>query len=161
MAGNPDNIIIGAAVVSVAGTDIGYTRGGTTVRYESTSVDVDADQANGIVRKARAMERMYVSFNLLEVSLEQMRIAMMFPSASLVGGNTLTFGYNGSCWTDEVALSLVGAGPSCGTRTFTFPKAVSLGTREYKMMRDAPVEFTVEFEVLKDASGNFGTAIDS
>jgi hypothetical protein len=160
MAVNANNILIGAATVSLNGTDVGYTRGGTTVRYESTAVDVDADQTNGIVRKGRAMERQYVVVRLLEVSLEQMRVAMMFPSANL-SGSTLTLGYNGSCWTDEVAIVLVGPGPDCGTRTFSFTKGVSLGTREYNMQRDNPVEYEVELEILKDSSGNFGSITDS
>lgn len=160
MAVNANNILVGAATVSLNGADIGYTRGGTTVRYESTPVDVDADQANGIVRKGRAMERTYVVIRMLEVSLEQLRLAMMLPSANL-SGSTLTLGYNGSCWTDEVSVSLVGPGPSCGTRTFAFTKGVSMGTREYTMTRDNPVEYEVELEVLKDSSGNFGTVIDS
>jgi len=160
MAVNANNILIGSATVALNGTDVGYTRGGTTVRYESTPVDVDADQANGIVRKGRAMERQYVVIRLLEISLEQMRVAMMLPSANL-SGSTLTLGYNGSCWTDEVTITLVGPGPNCGTRTFAFTKGVSLGTREYTMARDAPAEYEVEIEVLKDATGNFGTIIDS
>ena len=160
MAVNANNILIGAATVTLNGVDVGYTRGGTSVRYESESVDVDADQANGIVRKGRAMERQYVTIRLLEVSLEQMRIAMMFPSASL-SGSTLTLGYNGSCWTDEITVVLVGPGPNCGTRTFSFTKGVSLGTREYTMARDNPVEYEVELEILKDTSGNFGTVTDS
>ena len=159
MAVNADNILIGAATVSLNGTDIGYTQGGTTVRYESTPVDVDADQANGIVRKGRAMERTNVIVRLLEVSLEQLRLAMMLPSANL-SGSTLTLGYNGSCWTDEVSITLVGPGPNCGTRTFTFTKGVSMGTREYNMQRDAPTQFEVDMEVLKDSSGNFGTITD-
>ena len=84
----------------------------------------------------------------------------MLPSANL-SGSTLTLGYNGACWTDEVAIVLVGPGPSCGTRTFTFTKGVSMGTREYNMQRDAATQFEVEIEVLKDSSGNFGTIVDS
>ena len=53
MAGNADNILIGAAVVNVNGTDIGFTKNGQTIRYKPEFVDVVADQANGVVRKAR------------------------------------------------------------------------------------------------------------
>ncbi len=62
---------------------------------------------------------------------------------------------------DEVAITLVGTGLNCGTRTFTFPKAVTFGEREYTMQREEPVQFEVEFEILKDANGEFGTIVDS
>ena len=160
MANNADNILIGSATVSVNGIEIGYTQGGTTVAYDTEFVDVDADQANGIVRKGRSMERMYVRFNLLEVSLDQMRIAMMLPTVNL-SGSVLTLGYNDACWVAENVISLVGPGPSCGTRTFSLPKAVSFGSKEYGMTRDSATMYAVEMEVLKDTSGNFGTITDS
>ena len=53
MANDATKIIIGAATVSVGGTDVGYTKGGVTVRYEPEFIDVIADQAVGVVKKAR------------------------------------------------------------------------------------------------------------
>lgn len=160
MAGNADNIIIGAAQVFVGGVDVGFTKGGTSVRYEMEQIEVMADQAVGVVRKARSLERMYVSTTLLEVTLEQLRTAFMQPTANLSGA-TLTVGYNDSCWVDEVALSLVSSSPSCGTRTWSFAKCVTFGEREYNMQREEEVAFEVEFEVLKNADGEFGTVVDS
>jgi hypothetical protein len=107
------------------------------------------------------MEKMFVVTNVLEITLERLRQAFMLPSAHLVGGTSLTLGYNNSCWVDEVALSLVGKSPGCGTRTWTFSKCVTFGTREYNMQRDEPTVFEIEFEALKDSSGNFGTVVDS
>ena len=74
---------------------------------------------------------------------------------------TLTIGYNNSCWTDELAIILVGPGPNCGTRTATFAKCVSMGTREYNMQREEATVLEVEFEVLKQTDGSFGTIVDS
>jgi len=158
--GNANNIIIGAASVSIGGTDVGFTTGGASWRYEPTFIDVEADQAVGVVRKGRSLERMFVTTTLLEVTLEQIRLATMQPQGNL-SGQTLTLGYNNSCWTDEVAIVLTGVGPNCGTRVFTFTKCVAMGNREYNMSREEPVQFEVEFEVLKDSSGNFGTVVDS
>lgn len=160
MAGNADNIIIGAATVSVGGSDVGYTKGGTSVRYEQEQVDVMADQAVGVVRKARSLERMYVTTTMLEVTLAQLRRAFMLPTASLTG-STLTLGYNDSCWVDEVTIVLVGKSPSCGTRTWTFANCVTFGEREYNMQREEETAFEVEFEILKNSSGNFGTVVDT
>jgi hypothetical protein len=160
MAGNADNIIIGAAEVQIDGSDVGYTKGGVTVRYEPEFIDVMADQAVGVVRKARSLERMFVVTTLLEVTLEQIRRAFMLPSANLVG-QTLTLGYNNACWVDELAITLIGSGTSCGTRTFSLTKCVTFGTREYNMQREEETAFEVEFECLKDSNGNFGTIVDS
>jgi len=160
MANDATKIIIGAATVSVGGTDVGYTKGGVTVRYEPEFIDVIADQAVGVVKKARSLERMYVTTTLLQVSLSDIRKSFMQPSAQL-SGSTLTLGYNNSCWVEEVAIVLTGKGPSCGTRTFTFSKCITFGTREYAMTREEEVAFEVEFEVLKAADGTFGTIADA
>lgn len=160
MAGNADNIIIGAAQVKFDGTDVGYTKGGTTFRYEPEFIDVMADQAVGVVRKARSLERAYVKTTLLEVTLSQIRRAFMFPTGNL-SGSTLTLGYNNTCWTEETAIVLITVSPSCGTRTWTFARCVAFGTREYNMTRDEETAFEVEFEILKDSNGHFGTCVDS
>jgi len=160
MAGNADNIIVGAATIAIDGSDIGFTKGGVTVRYEMVQLEVMADQAVGVVRKARSSERMYVSTTMLEVTLQQLRRAFMLPLAQLTG-DTLTLGYNDSCWVDEVAIVIVGKSPNCGTRTFTFSKCVTFGEREYSMQREEETAFEVEFECLKDSNGHFGTIVDS
>ena len=160
MAGNADNIIIGAAEVLLGGIDVGFTKGGAVVRYEQEQVEVMADQAVGVVRRARSLERMFVTTTMLEVTLERLRVAFMLP-ANHLDNNTLTLGYNDSCWVDEVAVTLIGKSPGCGTRTWTFPKTVTFGEREYSMVREEETAFEVEFEVLKDALGNFGTVIDT
>jgi hypothetical protein len=153
------DILIGSATVQLNGADIGYTRGGVMWRIDSEHVDIDADQAVGIVRVARAMERAYVEFSMIELTLENMRIAMMLPTANLVG-SVLTLGYNSPCWVDEIEVILTGPGPSCGDRVATFPRCVAKGQREYSMKRDAAAEFKVTFEALKDTDGNFGTIED-
>lgn len=161
MAGDATKIIVGAATVSVGGTDVGYTKGGVTVRYEPEFIEVIADQAVGVVKKARSLERMYVTTTLLQVSLDEVRKSFMLPSAQLTSGSTLTLGYNNACWVEEVAIVIVGKGPNCGTRTFNFTKCITFGTREYAMTREEEVAFEVEFEVLKNPDGNFGTIIDT
>ena len=56
MTANPNNIILGAAVVQIDSTDVGYTKGGTNVRYEPEYVDVVGDQSVGVVKKFRSNE---------------------------------------------------------------------------------------------------------
>jgi len=158
--GTADNIIVGAADITINGVDIGFTTGGATFRYEPEFLEIIADQSVGVVRKARTLERSFVTTTLLEVTLERIRQAFMQPAVNL-SGSTLTLGYNNACWVDELAIVLTGSSPGCGTRTFTFSKCVAMGTREYNMQRDEATAFEVEFEVLKDANGEFGTIVDS
>jgi len=160
MVANADNVIVGAATVSIDAADVGYTKGGVTIRYEPEYVDVAADQAVGIVKKARSLERMYIVTTLLEVTLLRIRQAFNYPAANL-SGSTLTLGYNNSCANNEHEIILVGVGPSCGVRTFTLYRCVSMGSVEYAMSREEEIAFEVEFEVLKNASGNFGQIVDA
>lgn len=155
-----NNIIIGAASVSVNGSDVGYTMGGTTVRYEPEVRDIMADQALGVVRKSRTSERMYVTTTILEITLAQLRLAFMIPTAQLAGSTYLTLGYSDACWVEESSLILTGKSPGCGTRTFTFSKVTTLNSKEYNMTREEETAFEVEFECLKDEFGNFGTVVD-
>jgi len=162
MAGNSNNIIVGSAQVLLDSVDVGFTIGGTTVRYEPEVREVFADQAVGVVRKARTSERMFVTTTMLEVTLVQLRRAFMLPQANYSSGtSTLTLGYNSACWVEEFELILIGVGPTCGTRTWTFGTVTTLNQKEYNMTREEETAFEVEFECLKNASGNFGTVVDS
>jgi len=159
MAGNADNILVGAAVVQIDTVDVGYTKGGTTVRYEPEYVDVMADQAVGVVKKARSLERMYVVTTLLEITLTRIQQAFNQPAANL-SGSTLLLGYNNSCTINEHGIVLIGVGPECEVRTFTLFRCVAMGTREYNMSREEETAFEVEFECMKNASGIFGHIVD-
>ena len=167
---NASNIIVCSASISLDGgggaVDIGYTIGGTTVRYEPEVREVYADQAVGVVRKARTSERMYVTTTMLEVTLVQLRRAFMLPAANYSSGtSTLYLGYNNACWTEEFKMVLTGVGPGCGTRTFTFERVTTLNEKEYNMTREEETAFEVEFECLKTQvagqNGRFGTIVDS
>lgn len=160
MAANANNIITGVGVVTIDATDVGYTEGGIQVRHTSDFLDVIADQAIGVVKKFRTLERMFLKFTMMEVTLANIRAATMQPSSNL-SGSTLTLGYNDACWVDELAIVIVGSGPSCGTRTWTFPKCVVTGERSIEMKRDAAQMLELELEILKDASGVFGDVEDS
>jgi len=56
---------------------------------------------------------------------------------------------------------LITVGPNCAARTITFPTVVAVGEKEYAMSKEDPVQFEVEFEVLKAADGSFGTMVDA
>lgn len=154
-----DNILIGAASITIDNNDIGYTKGGTTLRYEPEYVDVMADQAVGVVKKARSLERMYVVTTLLEITLTRIQQAFNQPAANL-SGSTLLLGYDDSCAINEHVLVLTGVGPACTARTFKLFRCVAIGTREYTMSREEESAFEIEFECLKSTGGTFGWIAD-
>lgn len=160
MAGNADNITIGAAVIEIDGTDIGFTQGGSTIEYAREMLKVMADQKVGVVKMGRTSETANVKFALLEVSLEQMRIAMMQPALNL-SGSTLNVGYSDSCFTDEHEIILTGPAPECGVRTFTINRGVADGTVNYEMKRDTPTTLAMQFECLKDDDGFLFSVTDA
>jgi len=160
MALTDTNIVVGAATVSLDGVDVGHTKGGATFRYEPDFFDVISDQSVGVVVKPRSLERMFVTTTFLEMTLANIRKALMQPIENL-SGSTLTLGYNNVCWVDEVVIVLVGKSPNCGTRTVTFNKAVSIGVKEYNFSREEESSLEVEFECLKDSNGEFGSIIDT
>lgn len=163
--GTADNIIIGApSVITIGGVDIGFTQDGLTLRFEREYVDVPADQAVGVVKKARSIEKMFIATTLLEITLNNLRIAWDQPPSNLSGGSaTLILGYDNSCDVNEHAIVITGIGTSCGTRTVTLHRCVSINESEYPMSREEASSISIEFECLKDPSNsnNFGQIVDS
>jgi hypothetical protein len=159
MAADSNNVLIGAATITIDGADIGYTKGGTKVRFQPSYVDVKADQAVGTVKKARSDESMFVTIPMIEPTLARIRIAFDQPSANL-SGSTLLLGYNNSCSINEHVIILTGVAPSCTVRTWTLFRCVAIGNIEYVMNRDQETVMAVEFECLKNNSGAFGTIVN-
>lgn len=163
MPKNAQNIIAGAADLCIDGVDMGLTTGGINVRFERTFVETEADQVLGIAKRFVNMERVYVDATLLEVTLENMRIALGYPQDN-INGTSLLLGYNSSCSLAEHELIIRGPAPGCGCRTFVLDRVVSVSSPEYNMQRTQEIQFAVSFEVLKNTDGPregyFGIIVD-
>ena len=159
---NTDNIIVGSSILCCDGICLGLTTGGTTIRLESEFGEVIADQFTGSALKFRSLERFFIATTLLEVTLDQLRIAFGYPAANLVGGTSLCLGYNSVCYQNEKELVVKGPGPGCGCRTWVFDRVTNVQTSvEYQMFRDQATQLAVEFEALKSCpEGSFGKVID-
>lgn len=156
---NQENIVVGAANIVNNGSDVGFTQGGVTVRYDLTVTEVDADQQQGIAARRKSNERVFVSFNLLEITLENIRSSMALPAELLIGGTCLYLGYNSSCGDELFAdLILSGEGPSCCNRTWRFPCSVVSEGFELSIQKDAAQQMSVTYEALKCDSGNAPSA---
>lgn len=145
--GTAANVIVGPATMSVGGVDVGFTKDGIKIRNEREYVDVAADQLVGLVKKAKSMEKMFVSTTLLETTSANLQRAW-----DQDGQGTF-----GSIVEHEVAIVVVGKKPGGGSRTFTMSRAVSIGESEVNFSREEEAALTVEFECLKSDLGVFGT----
>ncbi len=159
-----DDIIIGAAELSIDGINVGYTTGGINVRHANDFLDVEADQRAGVVKKEITMQRMFVTTTLSEATLANLQKAMAEPAAQLFSGTSLSFGEANPTVTEHV-LKVVGEGPKDKTtRTYTFRRCISVDEVDHVAgARDAASLIPVAFECLKDENfGNtFGTVVDT
>lgn len=159
---NANNIVIGLAQITINGVDIGYVRDGVTITYGKEVREVKASQAVGTVKVFKVDETMTVSTNMLESTLENLRIAMNLPAASL-SGSTLHLGYDNACDLNEYQVVIKGVSPNCGIRTYTFYKCVATGEVETALNNDEETIIPIEMICLKDPNNNneFGIVVDS
>ena len=156
--GNKNNIIIGYASMSIAGVDVGYTEGGVMLRKDVTYVDIEGDQASGIVKKHIALERYFLTTTLLEATLQNLQRVMQEREANLTVGSSLFFGGQDPTVTEYV-VTVTGKGVNGKTRTYTFYRATPSENVEHPIgQRDAVSSVPLTFEVMKDSDN--GDKID-
>ena len=163
MATNSNNIIVGAASLSIGGVDVGFTTGGVTLRKSTEFLDVEGDQNAGVIRKEPTMEKMFVNTTMLEATLTNIRKAMNEPVANATSGSSLDFG-SASPTSQEAQLVITGKAPEAGTRTYTFYRAIAVEDVEHMAgARDQASVVPVGFELLKDENqdNKFGFYVDS
>ena len=150
--GSASNIVCGPATISFNSVDLGFTKDGIRVRMEREYLDVMADQVKGVVKKGKTLERVYVETTLLEATLANIYIAWDQTTGSFGDPNT-----------NEQELVVVGPAPPSNslTRTYTMPKAVSIGEGEQNYSREEETSLEVSFECLKNDSGSFGTIAEA
>lgn len=157
MAGDANNISIGSAQVCVNNSDIGFTTGGVKISYQPTFVEVRADQVGGIVKRYKQEERLFVEFELIEITIERLREIFGYPTSNLWDSNTaLYLGYLSGCSLEEVPLRIISPGLGCCTREWNFTKAISVSEAELNFQRDQESRISAKFEILKQSNGQFG-----
>ena len=158
--GDHNNIIVGAASLSIDSVDVGFTQGGVSLRKATDFVDVDADQLGGVARKVATFERMFLSTTLLEATHTNLQKLLNEPTDAIIGSQ-LNLG-SSSPAAQEHTLTVTGEAPDGGERTYTFYRAISVDEVEHLIgSRDAPGVIPVGFELLKDPdNGNrFGFSV--
>lgn len=166
--GQKKNVLVGSAKMSYSSdgttwTELGYTDDGVTVDYEPTFQDVTVDEELLPVKKIKIGEKITVSANLAENTLENYQFAMGLPVTALTTDTTaktktLTMGLNPDI--PEHQIKLEGKNPDGLDRTMIFTRVVSVGKVSTKHNKKDKKLIPIQLEVLTDDTGNYGTIVD-
>ncbi len=153
--GTQTNIIVGAATLTVDGTDVGFTQGGVNFRKQTEYLDVDADQLAGVARKEKTFERGFVTTTLAEATLTNLRKAMAEPASQEFNGSGLNVGLASPAVVEHTITVTGKSNSTTGVRTYSFWRAILISELDHLIgARDAASVLPVEFEVLKDPTKN-------
>jgi len=155
---NSANILVGARDLQVDGANVGALDGGASVTYEPTHIEHTVDQRMGVQRVDKVAERMTVTANLKEATLENLRIAWGQPASALsTAGDKTTLHVGGDDAVTEHVLVLTGKAPgTTRTRTITCHKAVAIETSAHSYTKEGATVYPVTFVLVEDASKGAG-----
>ena len=148
---NKENLIIGAGILAhdpAGGTNysnVGGTDDGVEFSSSKDFHDSEAAEAPVILKKTITKMVGNVSTALKEIALDNLLIAW---EGAISGGDTLKVSTDGSV--SEQSLQFTGKAPSGGTRTYTFPRVVSIGGGGHRYTKSGDTMIEVEFEVLSE-----------
>ena len=157
---SPDaaNILVGARDLQVDGANVGALDGGVTVTYEPAHIEHYVDQRAGVQRVDKVAERMTITANLKEATLENLRIAWGQPTGALSAeGAKEILHVGGEDAVAEHMLVLTGKAPGVErTRTITCHRAVAVGASAHSYSKDGATVYPVTFVLVEDASKEQG-----
>jgi hypothetical protein len=155
---NSANILVGARDLQVDGANVGALDGGATVTYEPNHIEHTVDQRMGVQRVDKVAERMTITANLKEATLENLRIAWGQPSYALsTAGATTTLHVGGDGAVTEHTLGLTGKAPGANRkRTITCHKAVAIETSAHSYTKEGATVYPVTFVLVEDPSKGAG-----
>lgn len=159
MAITAANIVVGLAEsatikigtygqVEGAAADIGGTEGGVDLVVARDLYQKTCDQHIGILGLIKTLEDCKLKFSMAEATLDNLRLAIDYPAGALAG-SVLSFG--GDATVNELTIYVNVAGPSGGTRKYTFHKAVALSCSHSYKKSDKTL-YEVEFQIINDTS---------
>lgn len=172
MAITQGNIVLGlgdaTVVIGTYGTvegsaqDVGATQDGVSLECARDYFEKTCDQEIGPLEVFKTAERATLKVNLAETTLDNLRIAMDYPSGALVG-STLSIGGNNTV--NELTIYLNVVAPNGGTRKYTFHKAVCISAAAHAYQKDEKTMIECEFLLLQDtskaANAQLATVVDT
>jgi len=156
MANDRANIIVGAGTLKVDGVDVGYTEDGVSITVEREYYDVEADQSICILEKKKIREKVRLVTNILEATLENLKIVFGIGNAVATVSGVKTLSFGGDTGVAEHLLVFTGKAPGGFVRTFTAYKAVSIESGEHGYKKGEKTVVPVTFELIEDAGKTAG-----
>jgi len=147
---NKENIIVGAGTLAcdpAGGTNysnVGGTDDGVEFASSKDFHDVQAAEAPVTLKKELTNMTGTISTSLIEATLDNLLISW----EGEISGDTLTVATVGNV--SEQSLQFTGEAPAGATRTYTFPKVVSIGEGGHQYTKGSNTLIEVEFEVLPE-----------
>lgn len=132
-----------------ASTDLGATEGGATISVDREYFEKRSDQSLGDLELIKTVETATLKVVLAEATLDNLRIAMDYPSGALAS-SVLNVG--GNATVTELTIYLNVVAPSGGTRKYVFHKAVCISASEHAYKKDDKTMIDCEFRILQDTS---------
>lgn len=157
-----DNIITGPLNVCLNGIDLGLTTGGTTFNQDNTYEDVRSDQSRSLLKRFKTQSDYTVTVTMADLSLDKLRFIYGQEDTLNATGTVLCIRDAGACSVpEEFPLTITGAGPACGCRTYHFPRAIVTPSQVSTAMSvEGFAQIEVEFTILPQADGTIGCIAD-
>ncbi len=133
-----------AVILTKGGTSLGGTEDGTELSFPKEFHDVEAAEANVVLRKESTKMSGMASVNLLESTLNNLLLSI---ASGGVSGGTLTLATDGTV--PEVSLRLETKAPvGKTTRKYVLYRAVATGPATHRRTKGANASIVTEFELL-------------
>ena len=166
MAYNKANVIVGAATIFVDDACLGWTSGGVTVEAAAEFYNVEVDQEPNPVKSFRTKETFKIKTNLVENTLENLKIAWGIDSAIetaspvTAGHRRLAFG-GSNAEASEHTLDIYGNSPGSPARErqIHFYRVVAVEFGAITMEKNKEQVIPVTFEALCDPTQSDGKQI--
>jgi len=161
----PTQMNVGVGAISMGATDLGGTVGGIKLRQEDSYVDLFCDQVAALCGAVLSMRRQYLSFNLAEITIANLRRAWNLASGQIsANGSTLTFVAAADTATTALIAKVNGGVGKIHTYTWTDCRRLSTG--ELTASREGQTVIPVEVEIKPQITGDppvatFGTCVEA
>jgi hypothetical protein len=159
MAYNKANVIVGPATIQIDDANPGWTSGGVSIEHAAENYDVEVDQEPNAIKSFRTKETFKVKTNLVENTVENIKIALGIASAidttTRAGYRRIVLG-GSAAEAVEHTLDIYGNAPGSPARQrrIHFYRVVAIEFGPMTMEKNKEQVLPVTFEALYDSTND-------
>lgn len=147
------NIVVGGATVVFAGQPLGFTEGACVLKYDHEDLVVNkVQQKGGVLKRIRITDDLTVKITILEMTLENIKLAWGINSAITQGTNTRKLKGDQSGDLPEGVLIIYTKAPNGKNRTYYFYKMVLSDATEINLDAREYSKITLTFQMVWDSN---------